>query len=404
MANFFSFSRVNSFENCRLQYKYKYIDKVKSEVETIEAFLGNQVHETLKEFYDLVKNRVIKPKGWLISKYEELWKKNYHEGIKIVRNEYSPEDYYEKGKQCLLDYYEEFKNFDQTKVVKTEEPIYFRLQHEEKEYPFFGILDRLDWNDKEKIFEIHDYKTSSTLMTQEEAEKDLQLPLYQLALQSKWPEAEKAKLVWHYLLFNKHVQAYKTPEQLEHIQKEMIEKIKQIESCQEFPPHKSALCDWCDYQDICPLWKHPKKMVALDVNEYKNDPGVKLVKEYSRLEEEKNRLNKMIKDIEKEQEKISQAALDFAQRENSWVIDGPEHQLVVTRKEELCAPTRREAKDKWEGLRQLLLKENRYVDVSTVNHRMLNRMLKRWPQEMIEKVKKHLVRRKIQKVELKNKS
>lgn len=395
---------MSSFESCRLQYKFKYIDKIRSQVETIEAFMGNQVHGALNEFYNLVKNRVIKPKEWLVSKYDELWKKNYHDGIKIVRNEYSPEDYYEKGKQCLIDYYEEFKNFDQTKIVKTEEPIYFHLRFGEEEYPFYGILDRLDWNDKEKIFEIHDYKTSATLMSQEEAERDLQLPLYQLALQSKWPEAEKAKLVWHYLLFNKHVEVYKTLEQLDSIQKEMIEKIKQIQSCQDFPPHKSALCDWCDYQDICPLWRHPKKMRALDVNEYKKDPGVKLVMKYSQLEEEINQLKKKIKDIEKEQEKISEAALDFAKKENSWVIDGPDHQLVVTSKEELCAPTRKEAKEKWEGLRNLLLNENKYVDVSTVNHRMLSRMLKIWPQEMIEKVKEHLVRRKIEKVELKNKS
>lgn len=404
MANFFSFSKIGSFENCKLQYKYKYIDKIQTDMETIEAFMGSQVHEALREFYDFVKHRVIKPKEWLIAKYDELWKKNYHDSIKIVRREYKPENYYEKGRQCLNDYYDEFKDFSQTKIVKTEENIYFNLNYQDEKFPFYGILDRVDWNDKEKIFEIHDYKTSSNLLTQQDVDNDLQLPLYHLALLSKWPEAKRTKLVWHYLLFNKHIQSYKTKQELDTIQKKVIEKIKQIQSCEEFYPSKSALCEWCDYQDICPLWKHPKKMVTLDVNEYRKDPGVKLVTEYSRLEGEKRKLKKRIHEIEEEQEKISQAAVEFAQRENSWIIDGPEKQLVVTLKEELGPPTRREDKEKWEGLRNFLIEEDKYVDVSTVNHRMLSKKLREWPQRIIEKIKKYLIRKKIQRVDLKSKS
>jgi putative RecB family exonuclease len=303
-----------------------------------------------------------------------------------------------------MDYYEEHKPFDQTKIVKTEESVFFNLKHNSDEYRFTGVIDRLDWNDKEKIFEIHDYKTSASLMTQEEAGKDFQLPLYQLALLSMWPEAEKAKLIWHYLLFNKQIESSRTKEQLMEIQSIAVDKIKAIEACKEFPPKKSALCDWCDFQQVCPLWKHQKKVEKLDENKYRKDPGVKLVTSYSKLEEEKKQLKAKIAEIEQEQAKIAEAAIEFAEKEDSWVIDGPDKQLVVTVKEELGAPSRKDDTEKWEGLRNILIESDRYIDVSTVNSSMLNKMLKSWPQEFIDKIIGFLSKKTIKKVDLKNKT
>ena len=53
----YSQSRLGTFDNCRLQYKYEYIEKPKLEVEieTIEAFRGGVVHKVLEELYKLVK-------------------------------------------------------------------------------------------------------------------------------------------------------------------------------------------------------------------------------------------------------------------------------------------------------------------------------------------------------------
>jgi putative RecB family exonuclease len=321
-----------------------------------------------------------------------------------MKKEFSAEDYYEKGKKCLMDYYEEYKPFDRTKIVKTEESVFCKLKQDSQEYRFAGIIDRLDWNDKEKIFEIHDYKTSATLMTQEEAGQDFQLSLYQLALLSRWPEAERTKLIWHFLLFNKQVESSRTKEQLMEIQSIAVDKIKAIEACEEFPPHKSALCDWCDFQQICPLWKHPKKMEKLEENEYKKDPGVKLVTCYSELEEKKKQLKAKISEIEQEQAKIAEAAVKFAGKKDYWVIDGPDKQLVLTVKEELGVPSRKEDSERWEGLRNVLIESGKYVDVSIVNNSMLNRMLKSWPQEFIDKIKGFLNIKTIKKVDLRNKT
>lgn len=403
MAKSYSFSKIECFQKCRLQFKYRYIEKVPVEFETIEAFMGTKVHEVLEEFYGFVKNRVVKPEEWLLLKYESLWNSSYHDSIRIVKKEFSAQDYYEKGKKCISDYYREYKPFDQAKIVKTEELVYFYLKEKEGGVPFSGVIDRLDWNDKEKIFEIHDYKTSGTLMTQEEADCDVQLPLYQLALLDKWPEAKNAKLVWHFLLFNKDLESFRTIKQLMELQENVIGRIKEIEDCLQFPPNKSALCDWCGFQNICPLWKHPKKIEMLVSNEYKSDPGVKLVLKYSELEKEKKELKKKIGDIEQEQEKIEEAAIELAEKEGILVIDSRDKQLVVKTKDELIAPSRKEDLNKWEEFRDLLIQSEKYVEVSTVNNNMLNRMLKSWPQEFIDKIRKYLIRKVIKKVRLQNK-
>jgi hypothetical protein len=44
----YSHSRISNFENCKRQFRFRYIDEVKSDRESIEAYLGKRVHEILE--------------------------------------------------------------------------------------------------------------------------------------------------------------------------------------------------------------------------------------------------------------------------------------------------------------------------------------------------------------------
>lgn len=394
MAAKYSVSRIGAFGQCRLQYKYRYIDRLPSEMETIEAFMGSRVHEALKELYDLVKNRRIESKDWLLACYDELWEKNFSGSVKVVKKDLGADDYRKKGRACLSDYYDEYSPFDKAKVVSTEETISFTIRDGDQEFQFGGVLDRLDWNDREGMFEIHDYKTSGSLMTKEEADANIQLPVYQIAIASRWPEAkEKAGLIWHYLLFNKQVESSRTAAQLEALEKEIIGKIREIESCADFPSNRSALCEWCGYQAVCPEWKHLRVVESLDPNEYLKDPGVVLVAKYAELEALKKDHQDEIARIEDEQDKVKEAALAFAEREKVRVLDGPGHRLQVDVKDELAAPFKSEDESRWRGLRDFLIAEKKFSDVSTVNNMMLTSRMRDWPREFIERMKPFLVRR-----------
>lgn len=405
MGTIYSISRIGTFEDCRLRYKYQYLDHLKADRETIEAFMGSRAHEALAELYGFVKNGVVKPREWLLTRYDDLWDKNKNliSKITVVNADYTEDDYRRKGRKCLDDYYREYAPFDQAKVVAIEKDISFSLKDGSGEIIFRGIIDRLDWNDKEKIYEIHDYKTSGSFPTQADADGDEQLGLYDIAIRSQWPGVGRVKLIWHYLLFNKEIESSRTQDKLAELEKAMILKVKEIEACADFPPQRSALCDWCGFQEICPEWKHPEAMKKLPENEYLKDEGVVLVARYAELEEKKKKLKAEIEKLEMEEAKVEEAALAFAKKHGVHVIDGQGFQLAVWEKEETCAPMKKEDEGKWTALRELLISEGKYPDVSTVNNNMLKARLRTWGKDFYEKVKAFLITRVTKSVSLKKK-
>jgi len=86
------------------------------------------------------------------------------------------------------------------------------------------------------------------------------------------------------------------------------------------------------------------------------------------------------------------------------VIDGPDHELWIKIKDEVCAPTRREDEQKWQGLRDYLIRENKFIEVSTINNNMLNMRIRGWPKEFFKQIEKFLIRRVTKEASLKKKT
>ena len=51
-SNIFSYSQLNTFNTCPQQYKIIYMDGIRKEDESIEAFMGKRVHEVLEWLYN----------------------------------------------------------------------------------------------------------------------------------------------------------------------------------------------------------------------------------------------------------------------------------------------------------------------------------------------------------------
>ncbi|MGH9578498.1 MAG: PD-(D/E)XK nuclease family protein, partial [Terriglobales bacterium] len=47
----YSHSRLSTFEQCPQRYKFQYLDRLTPDFESIEAFLGSRVHDTLEKLY-----------------------------------------------------------------------------------------------------------------------------------------------------------------------------------------------------------------------------------------------------------------------------------------------------------------------------------------------------------------
>lgn len=101
----FSHSRLATFENCRLKFKYRYLDKLKTETaQGIEAFMGSVVHLALEKLYKDIRFSKLLTVEELISYYNKEWKKQWSDDIIIVRKEYTQENYRAMGEGYIRDY------------------------------------------------------------------------------------------------------------------------------------------------------------------------------------------------------------------------------------------------------------------------------------------------------------
>ena len=278
----FSHSRLNTYENCARKFAFQYIEKPDIEKrDSIEAFMGSCVHKVLEHLYSSVQMQRV-PK-WEETRdfYEDYWTKNWKNDILIVRTEYSADDYRNVGRRCLQDYFVKHYPFINGRVLGLEEKIWVDLDGT-GQYKLQGFIDRLDQLDDGTI-EIHDYKTSRRLPSQEEIDSERQLALYQIAVHERWPDVPAIRLVWHYLRANKAMISVRPPESLQQLKTDTIRLIDMINAAivrNDFPPHETQLCDWCEFQSICPAKRHPAAVASMTPEQYSADQGVQLVDQF----------------------------------------------------------------------------------------------------------------------------
>jgi putative RecB family exonuclease len=263
----YSHSKLSTFEQCKLRYKFKYIDKIKPPIEkTIEAHLGSSVHNALEWLYKEILKNNIPELDQVIEKYTEEWQRDYKEDFLIVKKEFKAEDYFNKGVKFLIDYYLKHQPFKDG-TIEMEKQVFVEL---EPNYPhtIVGYIDRLVYNEETQEYEIHDYKTANNIPPKDKIESDRQLALYSIAIKQIYGEDKKVKLTWHYLNHNMRIDSRRTDKQLSELKQDIINLIKEIEETTEFPPNESILCNWCEYKEICPLFSKQKTLNPIFEKEF----------------------------------------------------------------------------------------------------------------------------------------
>jgi len=254
----YSNSKIETFEQCRLKFKYRYIDKIIPEIaKSIEAHLGTVVHKTLEWLYIQVLKNIIPSINDVISFYSNEWQENYSENMPIVNKTLTAKDYFNRGVEFLVNYYMKYHPF-QDNTIATEKRIEIDLDKEGGK-KLIGYIDRLAHNLETNEIEIHDYKTSNSVMSKEKAENSRQLSIYSLAIKEMFGKDKNICMVWHFLAHDMKICLRKTNEELERLRKEIIEIIEEIERTRDFPPTKSQLCYWCEYMNICTVWNKAYK-------------------------------------------------------------------------------------------------------------------------------------------------
>ncbi len=250
----YSHSKLSTFDQCKYKFKLNYIDRIKTGVQSVEAFMGSLVHDALEKLYrDLQVNR-INSKDDLLRYYLRRWDESWKDDILIVK-EYGTQDLYKNmGVEFILNYYDQYHPFDQLKIIGVETNEKLDLENGNK---YYVKIDRLA-ADGEGNYYVIDYKTGGSKKQQIDLDRDRQLAMYSIWVREKYPEAKDVKLVWNFLAFNEELTSNRSEAELRFLKEEVEKKIKEIENCKEYPTTVTKLCDYCEYRSICPEWGEKK--------------------------------------------------------------------------------------------------------------------------------------------------
>jgi putative RecB family exonuclease len=323
----YSHSLLSTFEQCRLRYKYAYIDKLKREEDSVESFMGKRFHDVMEKVYAERTFRSPSVED-LKSHFNELWDKNWGAHVFVTRADRTLEDYRKIGLKAVEDYFNRYAPFDGGRILGVEKRVVFDLDGTGR-YTIQGYVDRL-METKDGNYEIHDYKTSGTLPDQTYLDTDRQLALYEIAVRQQWPnDVKNVDLVWHYVVFDKEMRSRRTPEQLENVKRGVIELIEEIGTTDEYPPIESTLCRWCSYQNICPLFAHKFRTDVLPSNKYLEEDGVALVNRLAALDAKKRELNAEIELIKEDWDLVVEVAIALAQKTGVSRLFGSDRELTI---------------------------------------------------------------------------
>lgn len=241
---YLSYSQLDTFMTCPLQYKYRYVVKIPVPSAAALSF-GDSMHRTVREFYEKVRLNQKPTVDDLLAIYKELWSshgyanKRYEEKMKL------------HGVDLLKGFYENAYNPNNI-PRNLEEPFRIRITPTLK---LGGKIDRIDSLPDGRI-EIIDYKTGKAPKGKDPG-KDLQLTVYALAATDQGIygyRPEDVIVSFYFFEGQEKVSGQRTKEQLEKAREEIAKKADEI-ATSTFSATPGRQCDFCEFRLICDAWQ-----------------------------------------------------------------------------------------------------------------------------------------------------
>ena len=244
-----SYSGMETFSQCPAKYKFQYIDRIRV-LKSKEAVFGTLIHECLKYFHE--PSQLTPPQEEQLLKYfTEKWNPD------VYQDKQEEAFAFHQGVDILKKYYSQNQN-KQFNIVNLETPFGAPVLEDKDFHQITGRIDRID-KLEDGTFEVIDYKTTKKMPAQTDVDNNFQLSIYYLGIANRWPSIKEqnrpVKLSLYYLRHGEKLSAFKNNQEIKETEKKILDLINQINSS-KFEPKTIPLCDWCQYQPHCPLYRH----------------------------------------------------------------------------------------------------------------------------------------------------
>ncbi len=237
-----SFTRVDTFERCPRLFRYQYVDGL-PQAPAPQLSFGSSVHAVLEWLYDR-KLPVLPPLEEVLRVLFEQWDSTGY--AEIGRDEQLRA--YEHAREVITRFHDRVSAAGFRLPAATE--AWFELPVG-TDIVVVGAIDRIDVDDDGALHVI-DYKTNRRARTRAQVRSSLQLAIYALAtreLYGRLPTTVALDFVVPGVL----VEVPTEELDLDAVPARLEEVARRIRSGEDTPtPHR--LCDWCDFQRICPAW------------------------------------------------------------------------------------------------------------------------------------------------------
>ena len=254
----FSYSKMEVFKNCPLQYRYKYIEKKYSQDTSIALELGSLCHYVLEQKGKMIVSGETvdyeKLNDILMNGVTETDEKTKEEllGVNQLKRKYF-EVWHEADNASGASYDEKIKLFDKVLHDEMEEtdwkPTYFEKPFEfvwDNKVILKGFIDRIDTKDGQ--YRTVDYKTSKKVYEQSKLATSLQFGVYALAILNEFGVLPIESEYRFILIDDKQYALTKGWEN--RLIKAMDKVFRDIEASEKksvFVPKPSPLCHWCNF-------------------------------------------------------------------------------------------------------------------------------------------------------------
>ncbi len=247
-----SASRLKKLLLCPRQFRFAYIDRLPTVVTAPLAF-GRAVHDAIKCAHEeQMVTGALPPVGEVIARFDALWEEALSGEVLFRPSHPLPQRYRTMGHEALRVFHA--LNRDASPPLAVELPFEVEIRGDDDEtYLLRGIIDRVDevrGNGGEGALVIMDYKSGSRKLKPEEAQNDLQLTLYALALQQMLGMPVE-RVEFHWLRDGQVLASGRDEAAFSHLTGEVLPYAGKTLREGEFPPCPGYWCRWCDFQKPC---------------------------------------------------------------------------------------------------------------------------------------------------------